>query len=63
MFALMMEVVKGEISHQEAQQRVAYDCWLQRCETGAQGDALSDWFQAARLLNREADMYSLAVGW
>jgi hypothetical protein len=49
---MLIQVMAGKITRQEAQQQVAYVCWQERLYEEAQGDAMTDWNAAASLLNR-----------
>jgi hypothetical protein len=58
---LIVEAMTGDIDAHAAQQLTAYFVWLRRVQWHADGDALSDWLEAAEMLNDTAEACELAV--
>jgi hypothetical protein len=60
---LVVQVMAGEISHFKAQQLAAYYVYQRRWLAESPGDRLSDWLDAAHLLNHAASNADLDVTW
>lgn len=50
--ALIDQVHRGVIAHEEAQRQVAYACWQRRTYENGPGDALTDWAEAEVMLGK-----------
>lgn len=59
--ALIVRCVAGEMDYHPVQQLAAYYAWKRRTEYLDRGDALTDWLEAAEMLNDCAEACELPV--
>ena len=58
---LIVETAAGDITYRHTQELTAYYCWKRRVQYHDEGDAVTDWLEAADMLNDVAEACEIAV--